>query len=195
MSESSWTALAKGRERYWCSIESEGEVEGLEVMGQWSATESESTDPKGETRHRSARTKTVREEREKQKKVEMEVDDEAPQEASVKSEVRKKESNLGGIRRDAGLRTRDTGNQPEEMGFVPCALSIPRGPVYWCDNRCSDKTIRYWQMASFVVEDDGEAHTHNQFVSESSPMSLVQDKPVVKTHGSPRTPRPRRLSL
>ena len=141
-------------------------MEGLEVMGQWSATEGESTDPKGETRNRSARTKMVREEREreKQKKMEKEVDDEAPQEASVEIQSPKKESNWGGIRRDAGLRTRDTCNQPgrtEEMGFVPCALSIPRGPVYWCDNRCSDETIRCWQIASFVVEDDGEAHTIN----------------------------------
>ena len=33
--------------------------------------------------------------------------------------------------------------------------------MYWCGNRCIDKAIRYWQMASFGVEDDGEAHTIN----------------------------------
>ena len=30
----------------------------------------------------------------------------------------------------------------DEMGFVPSALSEPRGPIYWCDNRCSAKAIR-----------------------------------------------------
>ena len=44
---------------------------------------------------------------------------------------------------------------------MPSPLSIPRGPMYWCDNRCSDKAVRYWPRASFVVEDDGEAHTIN----------------------------------
>ena len=29
----------------------------------------------------------------------------------------------------------------EEMDFVPSALSKPRGPTYWCDNRCSEKSI------------------------------------------------------
>ena len=33
--------------------------------------------------------------------------------------------------------------------------------MYWCDNRCSDKAIRYWQIASIVVGDGGEAHTIN----------------------------------
>ena len=47
----------------------------------------------------------------------------------------------------------------EEIGFVPCALGEPRGPINWCDNRCSEKAVRYWQIASMVVEEDGEAHT------------------------------------
>ena len=33
MSESSWTALAKGKERDWWSIDLEGDVEKLEVLG------------------------------------------------------------------------------------------------------------------------------------------------------------------
>ena len=44
------------------------------------------------------------------------------------------------------------------MGFVPFALG-ERGPIYWCDNRCSEKAIGY-QIAS-VVEEGGEAHTIN----------------------------------
>ena len=27
----------------------------------------------------------------------------------------------------------------EEVSFVPSAISIPQRPMFWCDNRCSDK--------------------------------------------------------
>ena len=47
------------------------------------------------------------------------------------------------------------------MGFVPSTLGEPRGAHYWRDNRCSEKAIRYWQAASMVVEEGGEAHTTN----------------------------------
>ena len=30
--------------------------------------------------------------------------------------------------------------------------------MYFCDNRCSDKAVRYWQFASVVAEEGGEAH-------------------------------------
>ena len=35
------------------------------------------------------------------------------------------------------------------MGFV----------VYWCDSPCSEKATKYWQIASMVIEEGGEAHT------------------------------------
>ena len=41
--------------------------------------------------------------------------------------------------------------EAEELAFVPSALSEPRGAIYFCDNRCSEKAIRYWQFASVVV--------------------------------------------
>ena len=47
------------------------------------------------------------------------------------------------------------------MSFVPCALSIPRGKMFWCDNRCGDKALRFWQFASVVVDDGEEAFTIN----------------------------------
>ena len=34
-------------------------------------------------------------------------------------------------------------------------------PFYWCDNRCSEKAIRYRQIASMVIEECGEAPTFN----------------------------------
>ena len=33
--------------------------------------------------------------------------------------------------------------EAKEISFVPSALSIPRGPMCWCDNRCSEKALRY----------------------------------------------------
>ena len=47
------------------------------------------------------------------------------------------------------------------MGYVPSALGEPRGAIYWCDNRCSEKAIRYWQIASVVIEAGGEVRTIN----------------------------------
>ena len=46
MPESSWTALAKGKERDWCSIDLEVDVERLKVVGPWSGTEGGSVDTK-----------------------------------------------------------------------------------------------------------------------------------------------------
>ena len=51
--------------------------------------------------------------------------------------------------------------EAEETSFVPSALSFPRGPLFWCDNRCSDKALKFWQFASVVVDDGEEAHTIN----------------------------------
>ena len=51
--------------------------------------------------------------------------------------------------------------EAEEISFVPSALSITRGPVFWCGNRCSNKALRFWQFASVVVDDGEEAYTIN----------------------------------
>ena len=51
MSESSWTALAKGKERDWCSVDLEGEMEKLEVVSNLSRTEGGSVDSKGKMGH------------------------------------------------------------------------------------------------------------------------------------------------
>ena len=44
---------------------------------------------------------------------------------------------------------------------MPSALSEPRGHIYFCDSRCSEKAVRYWQIASVMVEEGGEAHAVN----------------------------------
>ena len=44
--------------------------------------------------------------------------------------------------REALNLSRDEG---EELSFVPCAISIPQRPMFWCDNQCSDKALGFWQ--------------------------------------------------
>ena len=51
--------------------------------------------------------------------------------------------------------------EADEIGFVPSASSEPRGAYFWCDTRCSDKALRYMQIASMVIEEGGEARTIN----------------------------------
>ena len=48
--------------------------------------------------------------------------------------------------------------EADDIGFVP---SEPRGVYYWCDNLCSDKSLRYMQIASVVIEEGGEERTIN----------------------------------
>ena len=116
--------------------------------------------------HRSDRAQVTREESEKLKEAEMEVDGEVPQEdnaelQSPKSKVIWVESEET---QDHVCETLAISQETaQETGFVPSALSEPRGPIYWCDNRCSEKAVTYWQIASMVVEEGGEAH--NKFVS------------------------------
>ena len=49
----------------------------------------------------------------------------------------------------------------DETSFVPSAISIPQKPMFWCDNRCSEKALSFWQFASVVVEEGEESYTAN----------------------------------
>ena len=161
-SEASWTAVAKEKERAWWSVDPEGEAEELEVKGPGSVTDSCSVD--GEMRQQDPRWKAAKEEKEKLKVADMEVDEESCQEeiAEIQSPKRK-------VIRVESKETRYyvcevleiSQEEAEALAFVP---SEPRGAIYLCDNRCSEKAVRYWQFASVVVEEGGEAHTVN-FVS------------------------------
>ena len=50
--------------------------------------------------------------------------------------------------------------EADEIGIVRSALSEPRGVYYWCDDRCSDESLRYMQITSMVIE-EGDARTIN----------------------------------
>ena len=41
----------------------------------------------------------------------------------------------------------------EEISFVPSAISIPQKPLFRCDNRCIEKTLSFWQLASVVIKE------------------------------------------
>ena len=62
VSASSWTSLAKWKERDWWSVDLEGDMEKLEVEGFLSGTVGGSVDPKKEMGHWSARTTTTKKE-------------------------------------------------------------------------------------------------------------------------------------
>ena len=158
MSESTWTSLAKRKERDWWSVDLEGEMEKLEVVGLLSGTEGGSVDPKKKVGHWSARIETTKEgseepkgaENEKQEK-EMEVDEATPHEANaeVQSPKRKVIRVESEETQDCVLETLAISQkEADDLGFVPSALSEPRGAIYWCDNQCSEKasdTGRYPQ--------------------------------------------------
>ena len=36
--------------------------------------------------------------------------------------------------------------EAEEISFVPSAISVPQKPFFLCDNRCSEKTLSFWQF-------------------------------------------------
>ena len=105
ISEASWTALAKEKERDWWSIDLEGEVEELEVGCPWTVTEGDSVDPEGEMNHQSEGKKTAVEEeenweklREDEMEVEMEVDAGVPQAETAEMKSPKKEGDSSRIR-------------------------------------------------------------------------------------------------
>ena len=43
--------------------------------------------------------------------------------------------------------------EAEEISFVPSAISVPQKPMFWCDNRCTEKALSFWQFASVAVEE------------------------------------------
>ena len=127
MSASSWTALAKEKERGWWCTDLEDEMEKLEVIGQWSRTEGGSADPKGKMGHRSARTKAAREESEKLTEAEMEVDGEVLREkgAEIQSPKRKVIRVESVETQDYVCETLANGQEEaEDLGFVPSVHTV-----------------------------------------------------------------------
>ena len=131
-SEASRAAATKEKEKEMWRVEPEDEAERPE------ATE-------GEGRYEPVRANIIGE-RENQK---------APSEEGVETQSPKRkviqvesEETQDYVRETLNL-SRD---EAEETSFVPRAIGISQRPMFWCDKRCSDKALRFWQCASVVVE-------------------------------------------
>ena len=157
-SEASWTAVTKGKEKEVWRLEPEGGAERFKAPVPWNEAEGFSVNPEGEGRNGQARAKMARKEREIQTKIEEKVDGKGG--CGVRKEKVfqvESEETQDYVRESLNLRQEDA----EEPSFVPSAISIPQKPMFWCDNRCSDKASRFWQFASVVVEDVKESYTVN----------------------------------
>ena len=51
--------------------------------------------------------------------------------------------------------------EAEELSFVPSAITVPRKPMFRCDNQCSEMTLSFWQLASVMIQEGVESHTTN----------------------------------
>ena len=144
-SEAAWTAVTKGKEKEVWRLEPEGEAEKLEATGLWNEAEGTFVDLEGECRHGQVRPKITRKEGENQTNMEERVDGKAlgEQGAGIQSPqrkvIRESEETQDYVRESLTL----SHDEAEEISFVPSSLSIPRGPMFWCDNRCSNKALRF----------------------------------------------------
>ena len=132
------------------SLEPEGEAEKQGAIGPGREVKSISVNPKGESCPGHARAKMARKEKENQATSETEANQKARQEEGA--EVQSPKRKIIRVESDETQdHVRDSLNfgwdEAEAISFVPSALTIARGPVFWCDDRCSDEALRFWQFA------------------------------------------------
>ena len=51
--------------------------------------------------------------------------------------------------------------EEKERTFTPSAVSVPLKPLFRCGKQRSEKKPSYWQLASVVLDEGGEAYTTN----------------------------------
>ena len=49
----------------------------------------------------------------------------------------------------------------EELSFVPSAASEPRWALHMCADECTEKCLKFFQIAAIVTGEGGAAHTIN----------------------------------
>ena len=108
--------------------------------------------PDGEGRHERVQAKSSRRE------------SEAPGEegAEVKSPKRKvirveSEETQDYVREAMDLSQ----EKAEEISFVQSVIIVPQKPLFRFDNKCSAKTLSFWQLASVVTKEGDESYTTN----------------------------------
>ena len=52
--------------------------------------------------------------------------------------------------------------------------------MFWCDDRCSDKALRLWQLASVVVDDVVQCYNESLTAQGLAPLKSWQWKAVVE---------------
>ena len=71
--------------------------------------------------------------------------------------------------------------ESEEISFVPSAISVPQNPLLRFDNRCSEKTLSFWQFASVVMKEGEESNTTNLCQHcYNEPLVARKDTPLTK---------------
>ena len=113
----------------------------------------------------------------------MEVDGDVPQEVSLEVQSPKRkvirvesEESRDNVRETLAISQ----EAAEEMCFVRSAFSELQGPINWCDKRCSEKAVRYWQITEMVVQEGGEVHTFNLCQQCHKEKLVEQGKPRLK---------------
>ena len=137
MSETSRNATRGRGDDAW-RLEPEGETGTLETKVFWNGVEGVHVDPNGEGRHVRGQVKNSRRQ------------GEAPGEEG--EEIKSPKRKIIWLESESE-ETQDYVNDMDqeeaaEISFVPSAISFPQKPSFRCDNQCSEKTLRFWQLAS-----------------------------------------------
>ena len=141
--EASWAAVTGKKEKDGGRLEPEGEAETPEVIVLWNEAEGVPANPDGASHHERAQATSNSGEREAPGEEDEEIKSTKRKVIRVESEATQEcvRESLDPSREEA-----------EEKSFVPSAISIPPKPMFRCDNRCSEKALRFWQFASVVTE-------------------------------------------
>ena len=146
-----WEEAKSMKESEW-RLEPEGEAEVPEIIIVSDAVESTNVDLDGKSRREQAEERSFRREREVP-------GEEGEEEKSPKRKVIRVESE----ETQDHVREAKSAEQEEveERICVPSAISVPQKPLFRFDNRCSEKTLSYWQLASVVINEGEESYTTN----------------------------------
>ena len=149
--EASRAAVVGRKENEGWRLEPEVETEAPELIVLWNEAEGVPVNPDGEGHREQAQAKSSRRERETPGEQGVEVKKSQKRKAiRVEPEVTQEY-----LREAMDLIQEDS----EEISFVPSAISA--NPLFLCDNRCSEKTLSFWQFSSVVIKEGEESYTTN----------------------------------
>ena len=164
-------------------LEPEGEAEVRESIIVSDAVEGTSVDVNGESRLEQVEAKLSRRGREMLNEGE---ETRSPKRKVIRVESEKTQDYVT-------AENSSEFEEEKERTFVPSAVCVPLKPLFRCDKQCSEKTRSYWQLASVVLNEGGEAYTtnlcqkcwnkHLQAKGEE-PLSNVQWRQVVEKKAS-----------